>query len=534
MQARTRFSFSRYSKRLALVSLVALTACGGGDGGSAAPVSTPTPVPVPAPAPAPTPAPVAPVTPTEPVKSNTSPVANAGLAQSLFVGALATLDGSKSTDADSDTLTYKWELSSKPAGSNAVLISATALKPTFTPDLAGEYIASLVVNDGKADSAASTTKVTASILNLAPVANAGPNQNVSTGAVVLLNGAGSTDGNGDAVTYAWTLSAPAGSTAALSGATTATPQFTADVVGSYTATLVVNDGALASVPATVTVAATVANVVPVANAGSAQLVRTTSLVTLTGAASTDANGDALTYLWSFTSIPAGSAATLSSTTAESPTFTPDVDGDYVAQLIVNDGQASSVPTTVAISALTNLVANGSFEQGLASWNFALASNATGTCSYNVDDAPGAETLTSIPGFAASAGGKVLLGSAAANSTGQHSCTIYQDVDIPSGATQVTLTFDSAVKPLQNGCISTAMFYGLYSNAQVPLYTSATVAGMRQNYCSATSQTSLMPITYTLPVTSVAGTRVRLAFVNGAIGNGSEVVGIDNVRLVWTR
>ncbi len=93
-------------------------------------------------------------------------------------------------------------------------------------------------------------------VNLAPVTNSGVSQNVATGSAVTLNGAASSDANGDALTYVWTLtSKPAGSTAALANASSAKPTFTADVAGSYVATLVVNDGKLNSTAATITVTA---------------------------------------------------------------------------------------------------------------------------------------------------------------------------------------------------------------------------------------------------------------------------------------
>jgi PKD repeat protein len=84
------------------------------------------------------------------------------VAQSVSTGALVTLDGTGSTDADGDTLTYSWTLQSTPAGSASVLSSATAEKPTFTPDKAGSYVAKLTVSDGKAsDEATVTITVTA-------------------------------------------------------------------------------------------------------------------------------------------------------------------------------------------------------------------------------------------------------------------------------------------------------------------------------------------------------------------------------------
>ncbi len=90
----------------------------------------------------------------------------------------------------------------------------------------------------------------------APVANAGSNQNVTTGALVTLDGSASSDANGDPLTYSWTLtSKPTGSTATLTGATTVAPTFTADVDGTYIASLVVNDGAMNSEPATVSIVA---------------------------------------------------------------------------------------------------------------------------------------------------------------------------------------------------------------------------------------------------------------------------------------
>jgi len=92
--------------------------------------------------------------------TNTAPVANAGTAQSAVAGTVVTLDGSASSDANSDVLTYSWSITSKPNGSCAILSSASAAKPTFTADLVGTYTFSLVVNDGKVNSAASTVSIT--------------------------------------------------------------------------------------------------------------------------------------------------------------------------------------------------------------------------------------------------------------------------------------------------------------------------------------------------------------------------------------
>ena len=311
-------------RTLALASIFTLSACGGGGGSTGAVSST---------------------------VSNTAPVANAGIDQSLMAGSLATLDGSNSSDVDRNTLTYSWVLTTKPTGSSASLSSSAAVNPTFTADIAGAYVATLTVNDGHVNSTAMTVTIRASLNNAAPVANAGAAQNVVTGAVVTLDGSTSSDANGDTLTYNWSLtSKPTGSSAALSTATSARPTFTADVAGTYVASLVVNDGQLNSNIATVSVTAARANAAPMSNAGNAQSVVAGTLVTLDGSTSSDANGDTLTYNWSLTSKPTGSSAALSTATSARPTFTADVAGTYVASLVVNDGQLNSNIATVSVTA----------------------------------------------------------------------------------------------------------------------------------------------------------------------------------------
>lgn len=114
----------------AMVIAALLAACGGGGGGS-----TPTP-------------------------PNRAPAANAGTAQSVLAGTPVTLDASASTDPDSDPLSFAWTLVA-PVGSTTSLSAGSTARPTFTPDLAGPYTATLTVSDGKDGSSASVT-VTAS------------------------------------------------------------------------------------------------------------------------------------------------------------------------------------------------------------------------------------------------------------------------------------------------------------------------------------------------------------------------------------
>ncbi|MEI6875938.1 MAG: PKD domain-containing protein, partial [Spirochaetota bacterium] len=94
------------------------------------------------------------------IGTNQPPLANAGADQSVKVGELVTLDGKASSDADAgDTLTYTWSISRKPTGSAAALTATGTVATSFTADLAGTYILSLKVSDGKAEADAYCTVV---------------------------------------------------------------------------------------------------------------------------------------------------------------------------------------------------------------------------------------------------------------------------------------------------------------------------------------------------------------------------------------
>ena len=282
---------------------------------------------------------------------NTKPVANAGPNQTVNIGATVVLSGSGSSDVDGDPLTYLWTLTQRPADSSAVLTGANTVSPTFVADRRGTYTAQLIVNDGKESSDTSTVTITVQG-NTTPVANAGPDQTVNVSALVQLNGSGSTDVDGDPLTYRWSLTTlPASSTATLSSTTTPNPTFTADRAGTYVAQLIVNDGTVDSVADTVTITTNAAGA-PTANAGPNQTVPRNSVVTLSGSG-TDPQGLPLTFQWSLTTRPAGSAAVLSSTTIPNPTFTADQPGNYVAQLIVNNGSVNSAPSMVTITVQGN-------------------------------------------------------------------------------------------------------------------------------------------------------------------------------------
>jgi len=112
------------------------------------------------------------------------------------------------------------------------------------------------------------------------------------------------------------------------------------------------------------------NNIPVANAGNSTVVTAGSVVTPNGSASSDADMDPITYVWSFISIPDGSTATLSDATLSTPSFTADLEGAYTLQLVVNDGRMDSDPAFVTITAIAEatVLFSENFENGLGLWN----------------------------------------------------------------------------------------------------------------------------------------------------------------------
>lgn len=280
------------------------------------------------------------------LKVNFPPVANAGSDRMVNENSDVTLDGSASSDPEGDALTYTWT-----APADITLSSLTAAKPTFTaPEVTQNtlYTFSLMVSDGVTNSVVDQVIITMLNVNKLPIANAGVDQTVNEGDLVTLDGSASSDADGQSLTYVWT--APDGIT--LSSATTSKPTFTAPQVAQdtpYTFSLVVNDGTANALVDQVVITVKQVNKYPTANAGVDQTVNEGATVTLDGSASSDPDGDALTYTWT---APTG--IILSSSTVAKPTFTaPEASQDiiYTFTLTVNDGLATSQPDTIKVTVI---------------------------------------------------------------------------------------------------------------------------------------------------------------------------------------
>jgi len=102
---------------------------------------------------------------------------------------------------------------------------------------------------------------------------------------------------------------------------------------------------------------------PTADAGVNSRAEQGALVALDGSASSDPNGDAITFAWRFATVPLGSAITvsdLSDAATDSPSFTPDTRGNYRIELIVSDGPAFSLPAVTTVSVYGDLLVPSDF------------------------------------------------------------------------------------------------------------------------------------------------------------------------------
>ena len=175
------------------------------------------------------------VTPTIP------PIANTGSDQSITSGTEVTLDGSASSDSEDDAagtaLNYNW---AQTSGTTVTLSSEDTAIATFTaPNVGAEtaLVFTLTVTDSNgASSSAEVTINVQPISNTEPIARAGDDQSITSGAEVTLDGSASSDSEDDAagtaLNYNWAQTS--GTTVTLSSEDTATATFTAPDVDAET------------------------------------------------------------------------------------------------------------------------------------------------------------------------------------------------------------------------------------------------------------------------------------------------------------
>lgn len=265
------------------------------------------------------------------VKPPTADVSVVGDANSVVTGTLVQVDGSKSTDPQNLTLAFRWFLRSVPAGSAAKLNATDVMSPSFLADVTGEYEVALVVSDGIYSSGVGTRVITALPCGghspqVSKITFTQGTTTASANFAVAQDDAGTpdagevVDAGGDGTDAGTTDAGPADAGAPDAGPVDAGPR----------------------------------------DAGPQALFREIDIVKLSAAiidpdtdatACTPAAPAVYTYRWSL-QAPAGSLATLSDQFAATPTFAPDVAGNYIAAVQATDlsGRTGPVVSTTLVVA----------------------------------------------------------------------------------------------------------------------------------------------------------------------------------------
>ncbi|MCK9206056.1 MAG: cellulase family glycosylhydrolase [Salinivirgaceae bacterium] len=172
----------------------------------------------------------------------------------------------------------------------------------------------------------------------APIALTSSYQKGVVNKALEFDGTESFDPDGETLSgYSWTVSSrPANSTAAIQNATNSIASFTPDVAGEYVVDLIVASGFNTSVPAKKRLAIKATNAIPVPVAGNDTLSALNKYFKFDGSASSDADGDALTYKWVLESAPEGSSTYIMKDDYVKPQCKFDIEGEYVISLTVSD------------------------------------------------------------------------------------------------------------------------------------------------------------------------------------------------------
>ncbi len=219
---------------------------------------------------------------------NTMPVADAGKDINLCLehnqDYYISFNGSGSTDADGNALTYRWDFGDGSSDSGSSV--------THVYQKRGEYVATLFVDDGYNSACSSSTDTLKVKLNKAPVAVVGDNVTVCLGTEVTFDGSGSIGEEGEALQYEWDLG-----DGTIENGVIVTHTYQSG--GSYKAILTVNDMQNSNCSISTDSMYVTVNTSPSADFSGVNTACTGDELLFDASGTSDVDGDNLTYAWDF-------------------------------------------------------------------------------------------------------------------------------------------------------------------------------------------------------------------------------------------
>jgi hypothetical protein len=280
--------------------------------------------------------------------TNVAPVANAGADQTVYPKGSVNVSGTWSDPAGSadNAYTWAWDLNGDgtfDASGQAQYGTPMARSTSFA--VAGTYTLKFQVTDK--DGASHTDTVVITVVNRPPVAKAGGPYTTPEGSSITLNGNGSSDPDGDSLTYAWDLD----NDGSYGDATGTTASFSSvDGPRVHPVGLRVCDEAGACATGTATVQVT--NVAPMANAGADQIISRKGSVSVSGTWSDPAGSADNAYTWAWDlngdgTFDVSGQAPHGTPVARSTSFAAV--GTYTLKFQVTDKDGASHTDTVVIT-----------------------------------------------------------------------------------------------------------------------------------------------------------------------------------------
>ena len=266
--------------------------------------------------------------------ANRAPIADAGGPYTGIEGSSLAFDGSHSSDPDGDAVSYAWDFGDGASATGAIASHKYADNGTYT--------ATLTVTDSHGAGTSASVQVTIANVDpsLGPISRV-PDGPISAGTVVTLS-ASFTDPGADAnwqYRVDWGDGTPISSGFMSSTGVRISPSHTYAAIGTFVVTVSVSDKDGAR--GTSTLQVTIINRAPIAKAGGPYSGVEGSSIAFDGSASSDADGDALSYAWDF-----GDGA---SATGAKPSHTYTDNGTYTAKLTVTDSHDARTTATIQVT-----------------------------------------------------------------------------------------------------------------------------------------------------------------------------------------